>query len=163
MKTYLVELLMKQDQMSMAASVESRVPFLDHKLVECVNRLPARYKIRGLSGKYLLRKAMASRLPSEVIKGHKRGFPTPVRPWLQNQLFDKVSNILTDGRMAERRLFRSEHLDAVLKAHRAGFSNATDCCWRLLTLELWQRIFLDRDSKALDSHTPHCEAAMCAA
>ncbi len=62
-KTYLVELLMKQDQMSMAASIESRVPFLDHKLLEFAVRIPARHKVRYLSGKYLLRKAMEGRLP----------------------------------------------------------------------------------------------------
>src|SRR5713226_3856205 len=103
-KTYLVELLMKQDQMSMAASIESRVPFLDHKLVEFAARIPARHKVRYLSGKYLLRKAMEGRLPDEVLNRRKMGFSTPVKPWLRYQLFDRVSAILTDGRMAERQL-----------------------------------------------------------
>src|SRR6202007_3338834 len=66
-KTYLVELLMKQDQMSMAASIESRVPFLDHKLVEFAARIPARHKVRYFSGKYLLRKFMEGRLPTQVL------------------------------------------------------------------------------------------------
>ena len=162
-KTYLVELLMKQDQMSMAASVESRVPFLDHKLVEWTLQLPARYKIRGFSGKYLLRKAMASYLPSAIVKGNKRGFPTPIRPWLRHQLFDQLSSVLTDGRLYERRLLRSRHVERLLCAHRAGFSWATEQCWRLLTFELWCRIFLDREGVARDSRSTELTTAVYAA
>ncbi len=145
-KTYLVELLMKQDQMSMATSIESRVPFLDHKLVEFAARIPARYKIRFFSGKYLLRKAMARELPAEALRRNKKGFPTPVRPWLRNQLFDRLSAILTDGRMAERQLIRPDYVRYLLSAHRQGNSFATEGCWRLLNFELWNRIFLDRDT-----------------
>jgi len=146
-KTYLVELLMKQDQMSMAASIESRVPFLDHKLVEFAARIPAPYKIRFLSGKYLLRRAMARELPPEVIRRNKKGFPTPIRPWLRNQLFERLSTILTDGRMAERQLIRPDYVRNLLNAHRQGNSFATEGCWRLLNFELWNRIFLDRDTR----------------
>src|SRR5436305_14990308 len=103
-KTYLVELLMKQDQMSMAASIESRVPFLDHKVVEFAASLPARYKLRFSSGKYLLRKAMARDLPPEVLRRNKKAFPTPIRPRLRKQLFDQPKAILTDGPMATRTL-----------------------------------------------------------
>src|SRR6266567_2408021 len=145
-KTYLVELLMKQDQMSMATSTESRVPFLDHKLVEFAARIPARYKIRFFSGKYLLRKAMARELPAGALRRNKKGFPTPVRPWLRNQLFDRLSAILTDGRMAERQLIRPDYVRYLLSAHRQGNSFATEGCWRLLNFELWNRIFLDRDT-----------------
>jgi len=150
MKTYLVELLMKQDQMSMAASIESRVPFLDHKLAEFATRVPARYKIRAFSGKHLLRRAMAGRLPAEALRRSKKGFPTPIRPWLRNQLFDKLSAILTDGRMAERGLIKPGYVQSLLDAHRRGFSYATEGCWRLLNFELWSRIFLDRDSSWLN-------------
>src|SRR6266478_3822760 len=127
-KTYLVELLMKQDQMSMAASIESRVPFLAHNLVEFAARVPARYKVRGFSGKYLLRRAMAHRLPPEVLRRSKKGFPTPIRPWLRNQLVDKLSAILTDGRMAERRLIKAGYVQQLLQAHRRGSSQATEGC-----------------------------------
>src|SRR5260370_16839515 len=87
MKTYLVELLMKQDQMSMATSIESRVPFLDHKLVEFAARIPARYKIRFFSGKYLLRKAIARELPAGALPRNKNGFPSTILPRFLNQLF----------------------------------------------------------------------------
>jgi asparagine synthase (glutamine-hydrolysing) len=150
-KTYLVELLMKQDQMSMATSIESRVPFLDHKLAEFAMSIPTRYKVRGFSGKYLLRRAMAHLLPPSVIQRTKKGFPTPIQPWLQNQLFDRLSAILTDGRLESRRLFRADYVTKLLEAHRRGHSRATDACWRLLTLELWSRIFLDRDRDGVNS------------
>ena len=146
-KTYLVELLMKQDQMSMAASIESRVPFLDHKIVEVAARIPARYKVRRFSGKYLLRRAMAHRLPPEVLRRSKKGFPTPIRPWLRYQLFDDLGAVLLDGRTRERQLIQSSYVQRLLEAHRHGDSHATECCWRLLNFELWNRVFLDRDSR----------------
>ena len=159
-KTYLVELLMKQDQMSMATSIESRVPFLDHKLVEFAARIPARYKVRAFSGKYLLRRAMAHRLPPEVLRRSKKGFPTPIRPWLRNQLVDKLSAILTDGRMAERRLIKAGYVQHLLQAHRRGSSQATEGCWRLLNFELWNRVFLDRDSRLLEPQLVRNEGAV---
>jgi asparagine synthase (glutamine-hydrolysing) len=159
-KTYLVELLMKQDQMSMAASIESRVPFVDHELVEFAARLPAHCKLRFLSGKYLLRRAMADRLPAEVLRRNKKGFPTPLRPWLRHQLFDKLCAILTDGRMAERGLIRPSYVQYLLNAHRQGYSYATEGCWRLLNFELWSRIFLDRDTSWRNSELAQRESAV---
>jgi asparagine synthase (glutamine-hydrolysing) len=150
-KTYLVELLMKQDQMSMAASIESRVPFLDHKLVEFAMRIPSRLKVRYLSGKYLLRRAMEDRLPAEVLRRSKMGFPTPVKPWLRYQLFDRVAKILTDGRLAERGILNANSVRDLLEAHRTGRVEATDGIWRLLNFELWNRVFFDRDPALLSS------------
>ena len=150
-KTYLVELLMKQDQMSMAASIESRVPFLDHKLVEFAMRIPSRLKVRYLSGKYLLRRAMEDCLPAEVLRRSKMGFPTPVKPWLRYQLFDRVAKILTDGRLAERGILNANTVRDLLEAHRTGRVEATDGIWRLLNFELWNRVFFDRDPALLSS------------
>jgi asparagine synthase (glutamine-hydrolysing) len=148
-KTYLVELLMKQDQMSMSASIESRVPFLDHKLVEFAMRIPSRLKVRYLSGKYLLRRAMEGRLPAEVLNRSKMGFPTPVKPWLRYQLFDRVANIMMDGRLAERKILNANYVRDLLEAHRTGRVDATDAVWRLLNFELWNRVFFDRDPALL--------------
>src|SRR5262249_54732729 len=78
LKTYLHELLMKQDQMSMAASIESRVPFLDHKLVEFATRLPERMKLHGITTKYILRQSMSGKLPKQILSRKKMGFPVPV-------------------------------------------------------------------------------------
>ncbi len=82
-KTYLVELLMKQDRMSMAASIESRVPFLDHTLVEFAARIPDDLKIRGRTQKYILKEAVRDLLPPDIIHRKKMGFPTPLRKWLR--------------------------------------------------------------------------------
>ncbi len=153
-KTYLVELLMKQDQMSMAASVESRVPFLDHKVVEFAARIPARHKVRYLSGKYLLRRTMAHRLPPEVLRRIKRGFPMPIKPWLRHQLFDRIAAILTDGRLAERHLLDPRYVGDMLDAHRLGRTDATEAIWRLLNFELWNRVFLDRDPALVNAAPP---------
>ena len=162
-KTYLVELLMKQDQMSMAASIESRVPFLDHKVVEFAAHLPARMKIRHFSGKYLLRRAMEDRLPPEIMNRTKKGFPTPVQPWLRGPLFEKLAATLTDGRLAQRKIVRPAFVNSLLDQHRRGNARATDGCWRLLNFELWNRIFVDRDPATLKGETsPYESAALCA-
>ena len=159
-KTYLVELLMKQDQMSMAASVESRVPFLDHKLVEFAARVPARHKIRGFTGKHLLRQAMAARLPAAVLRRNKKGFPTPIRPWLRNQLFERIHGILMDGRLAERQIVDPTYVLNLLSALREGSSHAVEGCWRLLTFEIWNRLFLDRDPRPLRHAAAQSELAI---
>jgi asparagine synthase (glutamine-hydrolysing) len=160
-KTYLVELLMKQDQMSMAASIESRVPFLDHKLVEFTARIPSRHKVRFLSAKYLLRRSMAQQLPPEVLHRRKMGFPTPIKPWLRHQLFDRVAAVLTDGRLAGRGLVNPGFVRNLLEAHRRGRTDATDAIWRLLNFELWNRVFFDRDPKPLSpGFAPQQEAEL---
>ena len=145
-KTYLVELLMKQDQMSMSTSLESRVPFLDHKVVEFAMNIPARHKVRNMSGKYLLKKAMAGRLPDEILYRNKKGFPTPIRPWLRGPLLERVSAVLTDGRMAARGIVRQDFVNNLLVEHRKGSSPATEGVWRLLNFELWCRMFFDGDT-----------------
>ncbi len=150
-KTYLVELLMKQDQMSMAASIESRVPFLDHRLVEFVARIPSRHKLRFQSGKYLLRRAMAGKLPLEILNRTKLGFPTPLTTWLRGRLFDPVANVLTDGRLESRGVIRGAYVRELIQSHRTGRIDATDQLWRLLNFELWNRVFLDRDPGTLPS------------
>ena len=86
LKTYLVELLMKQDQMSMAASIESRVPFLDHELVEFAARLPDSWKLRGFTTKRILRAAAADLLPREILERPKMGFPVPFADWMRGPL-----------------------------------------------------------------------------
>lgn len=99
---------------------------------------------------------MAGRLPNEVLNRNKKGFPTPIRPWLRRQLFDKVSAVLTDGRLDERGIIRSDAVNRVLKQHQHGSSQATERCWRLLTFELWNRIFFDGE---VDRATATAEAS----
>jgi asparagine synthase (glutamine-hydrolysing) len=106
-KTYLVELLMKQDQMSMSASIESRVPFLDHKLVEFAARLPDRLKLRGLTTKRILREAIRGLLPEEILTRRKMGFPVPFADWTRGRWQPVVRDLLLDRRCRERGLINA--------------------------------------------------------
>jgi asparagine synthase (glutamine-hydrolysing) len=140
LKTYLVALLMKQDKMSMAASIETRVPFLDHHLVELAFSLPDSSKVRGRRGKHLLREASRHLLPSEVIDRPKRGFPVPIARWLR-----KPGNPFVDVLLDPESL-RDGFLDAGFVRQRverflAGDEIAVEL-WAMLNLELWRRQFL---------------------
>ena len=141
-KTYLVELLMKQDQMSMAASIESRVPFLDHPFVEFAARVPGHLKVRNGEGKYILKRAVEDLLPHDIIYRKKMGFSTPLQKWLRDESAGSVFELLRDpdGLLAEY-VSRSA-LDTLLERHARGRIDATDRIWRLLNLQLWGRIFL---------------------
>jgi asparagine synthase (glutamine-hydrolysing) len=142
--SYLIELLMKQDQMSMAASVESRVPFLDHQLVEFALGIPTRHTVRGLSGKRILKEAVTDLLPASIIHRRKMGFPTPIRSWLRGPELDRIENMLLSPESMERRLFDKKALAELIAEHRSRLHDHTDRIWRLLNLELWCRVFLDR-------------------
>jgi asparagine synthase (glutamine-hydrolysing) len=144
-KSNLVELLMKQDQMSMAVSIESRVPFLDHKLVEFAARVPARYKIRGRAGKHVLKRALRGYLPAHIVNRPKQGFPVPFEAWLVDQFLDPVSRLLLDRTATERGWVNPTAVRRLLEEHRAGRRSAARQIWCLLTLELWARMFLDGD------------------
>jgi len=144
-KTYLVELLMKQDNMSMAASIESRVPFLDYVLVEFAATIPAPLKTRGLSGKMVLKRAVEDLLPKEILLRRKMGFPTPWRGWLNGPQLDVIEALLLEPCSLDRGLFRQEALRRLFAEHRARQADHGDKIWRLLNLELWHRMFLDRD------------------
>lgn len=144
-KTYLVELLMKQDRMSMAASVESRVPFLDHVLVEFAARIPPRFKIHGRSGKQILKSAVQGLLPSSIISRRKMGFPTPWSAWLSGPKAAWTERLLTEPRTVARGLFKPEAVRRILDEHKSNRNDRADQLWRLLNLELWHRIFVDAD------------------
>jgi asparagine synthase (glutamine-hydrolysing) len=145
LKTYLVELLMKQDQMSMAASVESRVPFLDHVLVEFVAQLPDDWKLSGLTTKRVLRQAMKGVLPDAIINRRKMGFPVPFGAWTRGAWNDLARDVLLDRRSRERGVIDSASVDGLLRDHADGKTDGTDRIWSLLNLELWHRTFIDRE------------------
>jgi asparagine synthase (glutamine-hydrolysing) len=141
-KTYLVELLMKQDQMSMATSIESRVPFLDHPFVEFAARVPQEMKIRGGTAKYILKRAVEDLLPREIVHRKKMGFPTPLRDWLRGPGAAPVLD-----RLRGQGGLIAEHLDQrevsrLLERHSSGLEDCTDRIWRLLNLELWGDVFI---------------------
>ena len=145
-KTYLVELLMKQDNMSMAASIESRVPFLDHMLVEFATRIPREVQIKGLAGKTILKRAMEDILPHEIIYRPKLGFPTPWSGWLAGPRLETIREMLLEPRSLDRGYFRREAIERLFNEHRAKHRDNYDRIWRLLNLELWHRVCLEGDS-----------------
>ena len=143
LKTYLVELLMKQDQMSMAASIESRVPFLDHKLVEFAAALPDRLKLRGFKTKWILREAVRPLLPPEILSRPKMGFPVPFGPWMRGPWNAVAREVLLDTRSRQRGIIEPAAVQQLLDSHAAGTANGSDAIWTLLNLELWYRTFID--------------------
>ncbi len=144
-KTYLHELLMKQDQMSMAASIESRVPFLDHHLVEWVAALPDRMKLRGYTTKHVLREAMRPHLPPEILDRKKMGFPVPVGAWFRGRYRHVVDEYVLGERALARGVFDPAAVRALAARHQAG-ENHSERLWALVTFEMWQRIFFDGEA-----------------
>lgn len=146
LETYLVELLMKQDQMSMAASVEARVPYLDHRLVEHVTALPSRMKLRRWTTKLVLREAVRDLVPREILQRRKMGFPTPVGRWLRDGHWRVVEDLVLGSRALERGLFSVDAVRRLAEEHRRGAVNHADRLWLLANLEVWQRVFLDGEA-----------------
>jgi len=132
------------DRMSMAASVEVRVPFLDPELVALANGLPSSAKLRGGQGKWALRRALAPHLPAEISSRPKTGFGAPLRRWLRGELVDWVDDLLSPARLAARGLFEPSAVRALVDADRRGALDAAYPILGLCCVELWCRNFIDR-------------------
>lgn len=145
LKTYLHELLMKQDQMSMAASIESRVPFLDHKMVEFATHLPEEMKLRGWTTKYVLRQAMRDILPKEILTRKKMGFPVPIGTWFRGPFRQIVDEYVLSNRSLERGIFNPDYIRELVRRHVAG-ENHAERLWMLVNFEIWQRRFFDGEA-----------------
>ena len=156
--SYLVELLMKQDQMSMAASVESRVPFLDHGLVEFTARIPAQYSVERMAGKVILKQAVEDLLPKSIVYRKKMGFPTPWEYWLAGPQLDDLERMLLEPRSTERRLFRPEAVKRLFAEHRAKSRDHGNRIWRLLNLETWHRVMIDGEPDAVAARSSSSDA-----
>ena len=147
-KTYLHELLMKQDQMSMATSVESRVPFLDHKLVEFTCSLPEKLKLRGGTTKYILREAMKGVLPEAILSRSKMGFPVPIGAWFRGAYRSVIDEYVLSERAMSRGLFNADFVRDLVQRHQSGAENHDERLWALVNFEIWQRQFFDGESQA---------------
>jgi asparagine synthase (glutamine-hydrolysing) len=143
LQTYLHELLMKQDQMSMAASIESRVPFLDDELVEHVAALPSALKVRMWQTKAIFREAVRDIIPPKILARKKMGFPVPVGRWLRHPFSDVVREFVLGPRAMARGLFDRAALIRMADEHRSGQGRHGDRLWLLVNLEIWQRIFCE--------------------
>ena len=138
------DLLMKMDKMSMAASVEARVPLLDHPLVEWAARLPDRCKVRGLEGKVLLRRLARRLLPREVVDRPKVGFTVPLSPWFRGPLRELLCDTLLGPAALARGICEPGVLRATVDDHLSGRRDRARELWTLLTLELWHRAYMDQ-------------------
>lgn len=129
----------------MAASIESRVPFLDHQLVEFAARLPDRWKLSGMTTKRVLREAMKGLLPETILNRPKMGFPVPFASWTRGAWHQVAREVLLDRRSRERGIVDPAAVGALFDGHAAGTLNGGDQIWSLLNLELWYRTFIDND------------------
>jgi asparagine synthase (glutamine-hydrolysing) len=144
-KTYLAgDILTKVDRMTMANSIEARVPFLDHKLVEAALGFPASLKLRGSTSKYVLKDALRGLLPDAVIDRPKQGFDVPMGRWLRGALRQMLSDVLMDARTRQRGYFNQTAVNGLVLEHLRGRRDHSRRLWELLTLELWHRMFVDR-------------------
>ncbi|HET6863053.1 MAG TPA: asparagine synthase (glutamine-hydrolyzing), partial [Pyrinomonadaceae bacterium] len=139
-KTYLPgDILTKVDRMSMANSLEARVPLLDHKLIEFVNRIPAGLKLKGLETKYIFKRAIEDFVPAEILHRPKQGFGVPVQEWINEQLREKIHDTLTEKRTIERGYINRQYVNLLLDEHERGRRDHSTQLWTLFMLELWHR------------------------
>ncbi|HKP47803.1 MAG TPA: asparagine synthase (glutamine-hydrolyzing) [Pyrinomonadaceae bacterium] len=143
-KTYLPgDILTKVDRMSMATSLEARVPLLDHKLIEFVTRIPANFKIYGGETKHLFKQAIRDLVPAEILNRPKQGFGVPIQQWINQELRERMRDTLTDSRAAGRGLVSQKYVRVLLDEHERGRRDHAMALWALLMLELWQRQYVD--------------------
>jgi len=159
-KTYLHELLMKQDQMSMATSIESRVPFLDHKLVELTCSLPERLKLRGGTTKYILRESMKGVLPETILSRSKMGFPVPIGSWFRGAYSSIIDEYVLSERATARGIFNADVVRDIVRRHQVGGENHDERLWALVNFEIWQRQFFDGEAEEIPASSKlefaHC-------
>jgi asparagine synthase (glutamine-hydrolysing) len=143
--SFLVSLnLLYNDKMSMASSVEVRVPFLDHEMAEWVaQNVPPNLKMHGGTTKYVLRQAVKPLLPAEVMEQGKAGFGAPVDYWLSHDLREMVDDLLSEGRIRQRGLFEASAVRELIEQQREGREDWSQQIWQFLVLELWMQAYLD--------------------
>ena len=145
-KTYLTDnILPKVDRMSMATSLEVRVPLLDHKMVEFAFSMPGNMKLRGIKGtKYIFKKAMAPYLPGEILKRPKQGFSIPIKNWLKGPMKTFLMDTLNAQSVNEEGIFRWETVDQLIREHTRGEKNHSHRLWGLLVFRLWKNEFMKK-------------------
>jgi asparagine synthase (glutamine-hydrolysing) len=142
------DLLLLTDKMTMATSLECRVPLLDHELVELAAAIPEGVKVKGGRLKHTMKEALAGVLPRDILDRKKRGFGTPMGAWLKQELAPLLRNLLSEQNVARRGLFNPAEVTALIKAHETNRIDGTDRLLALLNLEVWSRVFLDRQTAA---------------
>jgi asparagine synthase (glutamine-hydrolysing) len=152
------DLLALTDKMSMATSLECRVPLLDHELVELAASMPEEIKIRGGRLKHVLKKAVADMLPRDILERKKRGFGTPMGAWLKRDLAPLTRGLLSESVIRARELFHPQAVQELIALHEANRVDGTDRLLALMNLEIWSRLYLDR--RAPDDITTELRAML---
>jgi asparagine synthase (glutamine-hydrolysing) len=147
-KTFLNGLLLVDDKLSMAHSIEARVPFLDNDVVDYVARIPAEFKLRPRESKVVLREAMRGLLPDETIFRRKQGFTPPDQTWYKGESLAYIRNLILGPRAIERGYFRTQALRKMLDDHLQDRRNNRFLIWSLMCFEWWNRLFVDREPVA---------------
>lgn len=137
------DILVKVDRMSMAASLEARVPLLDHKLIEFVEKIPTTLKLKGLETKYIFKKALEGIVPNEILYREKQGFGVPIGEWINTKLRDRIHGDLLESRTLDRGYFNKSYIKTLLDEHSNNRRDHSDLLWILWMLELWHRRFID--------------------
>ena len=146
--TYMVDdILTKVDKMSMAVSLEARVPLLDHKLLEFAATVPSSLKLKNGRSKHLLRRLLERDVPSSIVNRPKQGFAAPVGEWLRGPLSRMVTDVLQDGRLRDRGIFEPSAVRRLWVEHRTRQHDHGHKLWSLMMLELWFREFVDGASR----------------
>ncbi|MEE9271176.1 MAG: asparagine synthase (glutamine-hydrolyzing) [Candidatus Krumholzibacteria bacterium] len=138
------DMLVKVDRMSMASSLEVRVPFLDETVIEVASRIPNRLKLRNFTTKYLLRKMAAKVLPPEIWRRGKQGFGVPIQSWFRGELVDAARDMLLDRQTLNRGFFARAGLEKLLQRHESGTGDYGHLIFALMSFEIWNRVFIDK-------------------
>ena len=147
--TLVSEMLTKVDRMTMAFGLEARVPFLDHRLVEWSFRLPSNFKLRGNTGKAVVRRGMEPYLPHDLLYAPKHGFNVPMKSWLEGRLNGFVRDNLSESVLKKRGIFNHAAVAQRIEAHSRGDQAASNQILTLLMLELWFQNYVDQRSRHL--------------
>jgi len=142
------DLLLKADKMTMANSLELRVPLLDHKMLEFAASLPESLKVHGTKSKYIAKEALADLVPQEILHRKKAGFPVPYAAWLRNELKDWVRGVILDPQAISRGYFQKSSIEKLIRDD-AAFQNRQKEILSLVSLELWHRAFTKKENKPI--------------
>ncbi len=143
-KTYLTDdILVKVDRMSMAPSLETRVPFLDHKVMEFAATIPTSLKLKGLTTKYILKKAVNELLPEKILVRGKEGFSIPIKNWIMHELRPLLLETLSEERVRKRGYFQPRYVRHLVQEHLDGKANHSHRLWALMVFEIWHQVYID--------------------
>jgi asparagine synthase (glutamine-hydrolysing) len=136
-------LLLRGDKLTMANSLEARIPLLDHKLVEFASGLPNHLKLDGANRKVLLRRVASNLLPPQIINRPKQGFPIPIERWLQAEASSLMKDMLSKSSIESRGLLNTKYVEQLVAQHLRGYADHSTQLWGLISLEMWFRRFID--------------------